>query len=556
MRSFLPLLAALAPTLVVLGCSAPVGSIDTPNVEGPVDPTDPTDPTNPPVPGRDAGGDATPGTDARPPTDGSPGTDTSTPPPDSTPPAPTEELVKGLSISEIAVFQGVKVSIAKAGAKFDPSAKVHVVTGKSALMRVYVQPGDGFTPREVIGELELRSGSAAPKVLRTTKTVSAGSSEATLDSSINFKIPEGAIAKDTSYVVRLLTKPGQPSSGTSTDARFPRDGAPTTLDAFDTGEGSLKVVLVPIKYTGDGSGRTAPFDDAQLKIYRDQLHAMYPARKVELTVREPFAWSTTLSRGGSGIGSLLDGVTKLRRSDAAPDDVYYYGAFTVTSTFSEYCGSGCTTGLCHLVNSSSDSLYRACVGIGYAGKTSAGTMAHELGHAHGLPHAPCGGVSGADPSFPYSGGQLGSWGYDERTDTMVEPTKGRDFMSYCSPEWISDYNFERLIKRVSAVSKAGADVSTMSLALPTTYRFVEVQTDGTLRLGDEITLKERLYGEPHEVTYTDDAGHVVMKATGYFTAYDEIEGGTLLVPSPRPEIATLQIHDLPARVQNHLVLRR
>ena len=38
---------------------------------------------------------------------------------------------------------------------------------------------------------------------------------------------------------------------------------------------------------------------------------------------------------------------------------------------------------------------------------SVNTAAHEVGHAHGREHAPCGGAQSTDPSFPYSNGGIG-----------------------------------------------------------------------------------------------------------------------------------------------------
>ena len=42
----------------------------------------------------------------------------------------------------------------------------------------------------------------------------------------------------------------------------------------------------------------------------------------------------------------------------------------------------------------------------------------QLGHSHGRSHAPCD-VSSWDPSYPYSGGSIGVYGLDMRTDPMT-----------------------------------------------------------------------------------------------------------------------------------------
>src|SRR5690606_15694093 len=92
------------------------------------------------------------------------------------------------------------------------------------------------------------------------------------------------------------------------------------------------------------------------------------------------------------------------------------------------------------------------VGLGYRGVAD-GTFVHEMGHVYRLMHAPCGAASGTDPNFPYRGATLGVWGYDARTGAMIDPRdQYRDFMSYCDPAWISDYNYQSLVDRFSIVN--------------------------------------------------------------------------------------------------------
>jgi hypothetical protein len=80
------------------------------------------------------------------------------------------------------------------------------------------------------------------------------------------------------------------------------------------------------------------------------------------------------------------------------------------------------------------------------------TMAHELGHACGLPHSPCG--VGGDPNFPayepYDAGGvahafIGEYGLNINDGTIMSPATFRDWMSYCSPDWVSLYNYGRLL---------------------------------------------------------------------------------------------------------------
>ncbi len=72
-------------------------------------------------------------------------------------------------------------------------------------------------------------------------------------------------------------------------------------------------------------------------------------------------------------------------------------------------------------------------------------IAHELGHNLNLAHAPCGGARGTDRSFPMADGSIGAWGYDVDRRKLVRPGTP-DMMSYCEPNWISDYYFTNTVR--------------------------------------------------------------------------------------------------------------
>ena len=75
-----------------------------------------------------------------------------------------------------------------------------------------------------------------------------------------------------------------------------------------------------------------------------------------------------------------------------------------------------------------------------------GIIAHELGHNLSLYHAPCGGAGGPDPSYPYSDGSIGAWGYDFRDGGRLVDPRTPELMSYCGPDWISDYHFTSALR--------------------------------------------------------------------------------------------------------------
>ena len=82
------------------------------------------------------------------------------------------------------------------------------------------------------------------------------------------------------------------------------------------------------------------------------------------------------------------------------------------------------------------------------------TMAHELGHACGLPHAPCGDVGTSDPNYPayepydpsnMPMASIGEYGFNIANGSILPPSMFKDVMSYCGPKWISLHNHGRLV---------------------------------------------------------------------------------------------------------------
>ncbi|MCA9626909.1 MAG: hypothetical protein KC766_04565 [Myxococcales bacterium] len=162
-------------------------------------------------------------------------------------------------------------------------------------------------------------------------------------------------------------------------------------------------------------------------------------------------------------------------------------------------------------------------------------MAHELGHAHGRAHAPCGQVQQTDGAFPYAGGGIGSWGYDMSIDRVRQPTSYKDIMGYCNPNWISDYNYGAIFDRVAYVNGGGYVVSPSDPArLAREYMDFVVDGDGSIVRVPDVRLNGPAWGDERSVMLVDEAGNELEELKGFYYPFAEEQfGGTLLVPKPK-----------------------
>lgn len=285
-----------------------------------------------------------------------------------------------------------------------------LVANKPAVLRVYVTAdrtglssvrldGEAFSGGASLGKLTF-TGPASPPVT---------SSPATLGQQYLADVPAAMIQPG--LEVRLFAD-ADDAVAESDEANNRRTLNPSVGEA-----NVFELTAVPVVH----QGQTASTPNVE-----PIMTQVWPMSKVNTQTRAPYTYSgTLLATDGAAWADLLGEIAQLRQIDASRRQ--YYGWVRVGY------GGG-------------------IAGIGYIGQPAAtgrqdslSTFAHEKGHNLGRPHAPCGGAASPDPNYPYAGGGIGSWGFNAVSRALINPGSGyKDLMSYCGPEWVSDYNYGKV----------------------------------------------------------------------------------------------------------------
>jgi hypothetical protein len=424
-----------------------------------------------------------------------------------------------LSITKIAVYQAVEVVLMEGGVNQKPKAPI--VADRELMLRAWVEPGQAWEPRSVSADLTV-THDATTRTASITHVIDGGSTDEDLGSTLTFTLRADDVMPTTTLALSIheTAAPG------SELARWPaRTDQPL---AASSSEGPLEIKLVPLVV----GGFTPDLGTQNLTRFSRYINQLYPASKVEMTVREPHTLSFDVDSEGYGWDEALDELYALRDADDPASNVYYYGVLTPGATFDDYCPVDCVVGL-SAVATRNDEFSRGSIGTGYfvdASDTfSQETLGHELGHAMGREHAPCGDPDYPDGNYPYAGAMLGVPGYDGKS--LIDAGEYRDVMSYCLPVWISDYTWKAIFSRISFVNAAAAKVVPPPRAARKRQRTLIVGHDGTLRWGREQAPATPPNGDPVLVELLDRAGSVLDVISAPFAPFDHLRGGFLSVPA-------------------------
>lgn len=328
---------------------------------------------------------------------------------------------------------------------------VPLVQGKAAWVRVYV--GSLSTSNfNIRGRLRvtrriswsqtylpaLTLTPQAPGVV-TTENDSYDAERSTLGSSLNFIIPADEMVGQMRLTAEIWLD-GQ-SETNIVDSE--------TINIFPDLVQTLAVRGVMIRYKGPNAAGTANLDLPAPTMANLMTTAAWSLTTMPVGARGRFSsagtidWATPLTGVATNPGGcsqqwydLNAVIAAARTADGNRTDAIYYGllpnGIPIANVF------GCATS-----------------GVASGPIGDGGTMAHEVGHACGLQHAPCG--TPGDPNYPayepydaagVPDASLGEYGLDINNGTIRRPNR-KDLMSYCGGDWFSLYNYLKLYNNSS-----------------------------------------------------------------------------------------------------------
>ncbi len=306
---------------------------------------------------------------------------------------------------------------------------VPLVANKDGYLRVFALASESNTLQPSVRVQFFHGGSPVhtETLLAPGTSVPTSVDESTLAASWNVPV-SGSLIQPGLSILAEVDPSNSVAEGNEGDNYFPVSGSPQAMDVRTTSE--FEVTFVPVKQSvndlvGDVSaGNVSDFMDVTMRMLPIaqadvDIHAEYVTNAPELeSDNANGAWGTILSE----INSLrvLEGSSR-----------YYYGV--VKTSY----GSG-VAGMGYLG-------WPAAIGWDHL-PSGSGVAAHEWGHNWDLRHSPGCGAGNPDPLYPYADGKIGVWGFDVNPEALKSPSTRYDFMTYCNPDWISDYTYKKVLE--------------------------------------------------------------------------------------------------------------
>lgn len=388
----------------------------------------------------------------------------------------TDVPARGVRIALVEASSGVAVPVGRDGEWVDGSGRnAPIPRSRDTLFRVRVDVDEAdWVARELEARVVLHQLDGTVETFSAAQMI-AGDSDAAEDalgSTFMIVVPAASMLPFVQFEVELyetgptgwqhLPEPAPEGP------RLPSDG-PNFVGVED-GELTMRVVLVPVQY--ESPTCTATFDTSPevIATYEQAMLQHNPVERVELEIHEPYLVDDLDLSDANDFFTLLERIQQLRAADQPDPNVYYYGIFDNCAQCVGFEGfPGCVLGVAAGLpdDTMGSAGERVAIGASELDSPEAGgliegigqsTFVHEIGHTQGRQHVACPGVQagGPDPTYPYAEGKIGVWGWGTLDGQIRTSSAHTDYMSYCTPTWVSDWQWSATFQRIRTLSSWGA----------------------------------------------------------------------------------------------------
>lgn len=433
-----------------------------------------------------------------------------------------------------------------------------ILDGNAAVLNVILS---STVTNRAPGQLLLTLTDSAGAVVRTDTVlpgVVAGSTSYA-DPGAQFLVPAAVLRAGLRWQLRRDPR-GVVRDASDTNDVFPRVSPPTLNVASLP---AMNVRFVPIILSAH-AGAIGNVTIGNTESYLPTLRRTFPLGQLRVSVGTPVTSTAIFGTAPTGGGEafwlqVLSDLDLARVADMTSRDEYWIGVVRPPNgfTFTTFGGfSYIPTNPAAVGPGTRTSTVVQTGWFNNQGQT-ADLVAHELGHAVGRLHAPCGTSFGVDASFPVPSGVIGTVGHDvyswsirQTSSAPARPASTGDLMGHCFPVWASPHTYAGILSArqasVTTVLTATSDVTTESAR---TRRQHVVVVRGYVD-GDRVTLLRATESEgiatdgsngPYRVDLVDGTGIVVATHRVPASRVDHSRAMTFLAAIPASAQATATV---------------
>jgi hypothetical protein len=361
-------------------------------------------------------------------------------------------FAKDIRLDRLTVNQATQVEVVVGGLEVDAKDyNTRVISGRRTLVRGFWNLHADFQPRDILGRLTIDYPDGTSTEQDFVQFVQGESSDGAGASSFQWLLEPDEVVPGMTYRARLYELPGTDAPGTvATPPPIAPLSGPGTLGLYDVPL-ELRVVLVPVQHEFEGCTSTPDITDEDVEAMRQALEQNNPVQQATFEIREPMVYTETIG-AAPGFSPLLGALAQARAADAPDPSVYYYGLVDPCDGYPPgLLGQAIAIAGPPTMDNGQE---RISTGRwNGSGAAAAETFVHEVGHTQGRRHVRCsGGEAGIDAAYPHAGGRIGVWGFGIYDFALHSPSGGRDYMTYCSNEWVSDYSWEQTLEVIEVLT--------------------------------------------------------------------------------------------------------